>query len=94
MLFLKAAYGEPGAICGADGAGSEGRPGAHSTLHGVVFAILCPGQRPTAHIVSKTRVSALRGFAPRPGYEMLRGGRGCSVLQVERGLRRGESVKP
>jgi hypothetical protein len=47
MLFLKAACGEPGAICGADGAGSEGWPGAHSTLHGVVFAILCLG--PAAH---------------------------------------------
>src|SRR3982074_2961190 len=33
--------------------------GAHFTLHGVVFAILCPGPACTAHSVSKTRVNAL-----------------------------------
>ena len=37
------------------------RAGAHSTLHGVVFAILCPG--PAVH---RRRVSALR-----PGHEIV-----------------------
>jgi hypothetical protein len=46
--------------------------GAHSTLHGVVFAILCPGQRCTAHSVSRTRVNALLRCAAASGPRLIR----------------------
>ena len=46
--------------------------GAHSTLHGVVFAILCPSpavHRP--HSASKTRVNVLTSAMPRLGHEIV-----------------------
>jgi hypothetical protein len=58
MLFLKAVCGETAVFAVPMVLAARGG-GGHSTLHGVVFAILYLGRRRTAHIVSKTRVSAL-----------------------------------